>query len=110
MFSPCQVTLLAENISWVIIGLPWFNLDQCQGCKLCARACPRGCISLSEPSARVLVGGKLGRHPHLARPIATVDSPEQAIAVIEPVMLDYISSSRSGERFGDYWARTREEV
>jgi anaerobic sulfite reductase subunit C len=86
-------------------GPPWFNYDQCQGCQLCSRACAPGCITLPEGSARIIAGGKLGRHPRLAVPIGEAKDPAEAVAMIEPLVTGYIENAGEGERFADYFAR-----
>ena len=87
-------------------GPPWFNLDECQGCQLCARACPRGCIALSRPRVRILAGGKLGRHPRLAQVMAEVETTDQALKLIAPIVNDYIIHAAPNERFADFLARS----
>lgn len=82
-----------------------FDLDKCQGCKACSRICPAECIYLSEPSVRIMVGGKLGRHPHLADVVAETSEPSEAVAIIDRIVNDYINNGESGERFAEYWLR-----
>jgi anaerobic sulfite reductase subunit C len=88
-------------------GPPWFNLERCQGCRQCSLACARGCITLSPPLARVLAGGKLGRHPRLAQVVAEAATPAEAIGIIDPIVADYITNAKENERFADYWSRAR---
>jgi dissimilatory sulfite reductase (desulfoviridin) alpha/beta subunit len=88
---------------------PRFDFAKCQGCKACSRVCPAECIYQSEPSVRILVGGKLGRHPHLADPVAEAADPDEAIAFISRIVTDYLDNAEPGERFADYWLRSGKE-
>jgi len=91
-------------------GPPWFSYDECQGCKLCQRACAKDCIELSSPSVKILAGGKLGRHPRLAESIGEAATPDEAVAIIDQIVSDFIVNSEGGERFADYWSRRGKEV
>ncbi|MCA1905131.1 MAG: 4Fe-4S binding protein [Desulfarculus sp.] len=84
---------------------PVWDQEACLGCRACARVCPAGCISLSEPRARVLLGGKLGRHPRLAQVAATAVDPEQALAVLRQSVEQYLRDARPGQRFADWWGQ-----
>lgn len=91
-------------------GTPWFDLARCKGCLLCSRACPRGCIETGDWGARIYMGGKLGRRPRLGELVAEVGGPEEAVAVIDPIVDLYIVNAKTGERFGDWLLRRREEA
>ncbi len=84
---------------------PVWDPDACLGCRACAGACPVGCISLSDPRARILVGGKLGRHPRLAQVVAEAADPEQALGVLGPLVEEYLAQARPGQRFADWWGQ-----
>lgn len=86
---------------------PLFDRDACLGCLVCKNACAEGCISLSPPRVRVLIGGKLGRHPHLAEQVAATDDPQEAVAVFDRAVKDYLKQGRPNERFAAWWARSQ---
>lgn len=86
---------------------PRFDREACQGCLRCSEACPKDCILLSEPRARVLVGGKLGRHPHLAEPFQDVGVPEDLVAMLDELVGDYLDRAAPRERFASFCVRTR---
>lgn len=56
---------------------PLFAREKCLNCGDCARACAEGAISLT-PGYRVVVGGRLGRHPRLAE----VGAPGERIGTL----------------------------
>ena len=45
------------------LNLPLIDTDRCLSCGQCIRVCPTGTLAEGEKGYRVLVGGKLGRHP-----------------------------------------------
>lgn len=85
---------------------PVFDRVKCQGCMQCRNICPNSSISLSKPMVRILVGGKLGRHPHLAEVFGTARNAEELTKTISQIVNGYIENSRSGERFANYWLRS----
>lgn len=85
---------------------PVFDRVKCQGCMQCRNICPNNSISLSKPMVRILVGGKLGRHPHLAEAFETAKTTDELIEKISKIVNGYIENSRSGERFANYWLRS----
>jgi len=88
---------------------PVFDRLVCQGCGKCRDICPTKCITLSAPAARILVGGKLGRHPHLAEVIGEAATPGELIKTLDKIVEDYLAGAQPEERFADYWIRTRKE-
>ncbi len=87
--------------------LPRFDLQLCLGCRGCQQACPQQCIQLSPPAARVLMGGKLGRHPRLAREVAQVESPPKAVELMAAEVERYLVESPPGTRFSAWWSASR---
>ncbi|MCB2190613.1 MAG: 4Fe-4S binding protein [Deltaproteobacteria bacterium] len=77
---------------------------RCLGCLGCTTCCPTGAVSLGPVGARVLMGGKLGRHPHLAQEAARVQSPAQVVEIMGQAIDDYIQNAPQGERFAAWWA------
>lgn len=86
---------------------PVWHQAACQGCLACSKACPMECIVTSAPEARLLMGGKLGRHPHLASVVGQAAEPAQAVGACQAVVEDYLNTANSDERFAAWWTRTR---
>ncbi|MBA4386607.1 MAG: hypothetical protein C0404_01420 [Verrucomicrobia bacterium] len=86
---------------------PVFDRQACQGCLACRNICPQKAISLSLPKARVLAGGKLGRHPHLAERVAEVETPDALTAILDSLVNAYLDGADPDERFSDYFIRRR---
>ncbi|MCB2184976.1 MAG: 4Fe-4S binding protein [Deltaproteobacteria bacterium] len=79
----------------------------CQGCRTCHTTCPAEAVTLDPPGARILLAGKLGRHPHLAAEVAQVATPAEAVAVLREAVEAYLAEGQPGERFAAWWLRTR---
>ncbi|MBI9077014.1 MAG: 4Fe-4S dicluster domain-containing protein [Desulfatibacillum sp.] len=78
---------------------------KCQGCFNCTQACPAGCITLSSRGGRLMAGGKLGRHPHLADTVGEYASPREVMPVIDKIVQAFLEKGREDERFADFWIR-----
>jgi dissimilatory sulfite reductase (desulfoviridin) alpha/beta subunit len=86
-------------------GFPVRDPEKCQGCLCCARACAAGCVSHAGRGARLLAGGKLGRHPHLGDMAGVFETPGEALAVVERIVDLYLAKAVSEERFATWWTR-----
>lgn len=86
-------------------GAPAFDPDRCQGCRACADACPRDCISTSPPTVRVLIGGRLGRHPRLGIKAGEVKTPEELVCMLARYIDGYLRLAGDGERPADFFFR-----
>ena len=74
--------------------------EPCVQCGACARVCPTGALAKTTGNYKVLVGGKLGRHPQLARELASNLDSQQVLDLVERIITFYKSNSAGGERFG----------
>lgn len=76
----------------------------CINCRQCVRACPLGTLTSGVRGYRLLLGGRLGRHPNLARELAGIHSAAETLDMIERVLSWY--TPRAGEgRLGDLMTR-----
>lgn len=72
---------------------------RCLGCAACARVCPTGALAITEPAYRVVLGGKLGRHPRLAHELGLFSLPE-SLTVLAKTLELYMTHYRPGLRLG----------
>jgi dissimilatory sulfite reductase (desulfoviridin) alpha/beta subunit len=72
--------------------------EKCVHCGLCARVCPTGSIKPEEKKYRVMIGGKVGRHPRFALDLLPQADEPAAIKALE-VCADIILSSKTEHRF-----------
>jgi len=82
--------------------------SRCLGCGACVRVCPSGALRTAETGWRVLLGGKLGRHPRLAHELGVYGLPE-AMGILERVLRVLMSQGRPGLRLGDLVERMGRE-
>lgn len=99
---PDQALTMADD------STPRFDPEQCQGCNKCAQACPTGAVSLSRPTVRLLVGGKLGRRPHLADSVGIYGDADQVLSRIDAELKDYLDRAEPNQSFAAYWQNRTE--
>jgi dissimilatory sulfite reductase (desulfoviridin) alpha/beta subunit len=88
---------------------PVLDQNRCVCCGQCVGACPTGTIEEDRQGTRILVGGKLGRHPQLARELEGVFSTVDVLRIVNGCLEYYFAHNVSGERFGEILNR-REPV
>jgi dissimilatory sulfite reductase (desulfoviridin) alpha/beta subunit len=64
------------------------------------QACPTGTIAEGHKGFRVQLGGKLGRHPQLAKELPGIYSEEQVLLIVKECLQFYKQTSKQGERLG----------
>lgn len=75
--------------------------DACVACGLCAGVCPSRAIETTGVRLRVLVGGRLGRHPRWATELPMTISLSQAAAGVGRILSALIETSTPGETTSD---------
>jgi len=84
---------------------PGITRDRCLACGQCFRVCPTGTLEKGESGYRIVIGGKLGRHPRLAIEIPGVRSKTDALVMAEKCVNFYTKNSCKGERLGEIMER-----
>jgi dissimilatory sulfite reductase (desulfoviridin) alpha/beta subunit len=80
---------------------PEIDGDQCMHCGKCIAVCPTGTLAKKRRGYRVLLGGKLGRHPRLAEPLPGIYAEDEVLQILETCLEVYKSRSRNGKRFAE---------
>ncbi|MDW7675784.1 MAG: 4Fe-4S binding protein [Bacillota bacterium] len=75
------------------------NYESCLNCGLCIDACPREVLVADKIGYKIVVGGRLGRHPRLAETLVELVDQEQLFDIMT-VCLDILKREGiAGERF-----------
>ncbi len=82
-------------------GRPVRDLSKCISCGDCIKVCAFEAMVPKRVGHAVYVGGKHGKHPHAAYPVAQFVTDEQAPAVIQTTMDWYRAHGLRGERLGE---------
>ncbi|MBW1643928.1 MAG: 4Fe-4S binding protein, partial [Deltaproteobacteria bacterium] len=80
---------------------PKIDYDLCLACGKCIEACPTGTIVADKKGFKVQLGGKLGRHPQLAKELPGIYSEDEVLDIIKNCIIFYKSNSEQGARFAE---------
>ena len=80
---------------------PVIDRAACVECGLCALNCPTGTLVSAGAAYRVLVGGKLGRHPQLGLELLSAASEDEVVTAVAMCIGLFLDRSREDRRFGD---------
>ncbi|RLA91536.1 MAG: sulfite reductase [Deltaproteobacteria bacterium] len=106
----CQDACEEDALSFINDEKPFIDFDKCLNCASCIKVCPTGTISASENGYKIIIGGKLGRHPQLAKEIPGIYSMEKTIKIVETILDFYMENNIKGERLGDIVNRVGMDV
>lgn len=81
-------------------GVPAIDMQGCVACGQCIPVCPTGTLVHGKKGYRVQLGGKLGRHPQLAREMPGIYDPDTVLQIVQACIDLIKSKSTKGERFG----------
>ncbi len=84
--------------------IPVIDSQLCLQCGLCAKECPTGTIVDGQKGYRVLLGGKLGRHPRLAEPLPGIHTEDKVLKIVKKCIDYYKANSRNGARFAELYS------
>jgi anaerobic sulfite reductase subunit C len=74
--------------------------DKCNLCGACVGTCPYDLITEEWTGYKILVGGKIGRHPRLGVELASATSPQEAVAIFRNIINWAKKNTKTGERLG----------
>ncbi|MBU0992155.1 MAG: 4Fe-4S binding protein [Proteobacteria bacterium] len=88
---------------------PVLLMDRCVMCGKCIDACPEKVIGEQEKGYRIQLGGKLGRHPMLARELGRLFSQAETVDMVRKCLQYYKEKSTGGKRFAEILAENDDE-
>jgi anaerobic sulfite reductase subunit C len=80
--------------------------EKCLYCGQCVKVCPSGALNTETEGYRILLGGKLGRHPQLAAELRGIHAKEKVLEILQKCLDHYVACNSEGERFGEILNRT----
>jgi dissimilatory sulfite reductase (desulfoviridin) alpha/beta subunit len=80
---------------------PVIDFDRCLACGQCSKVCPTGTLMEGEKGYRILLGGKLGRHPQLGKELAGIHSEKDLLETLDRTLDHYQKYNQKGERLGE---------
>lgn len=80
---------------------PLVDAEKCLSCGKCIEVCPTATLQKGRNGYRILLGGKLGRHPRLGAELPGIFSPEEIPAIIDSCLDYYKANCHEGERLGE---------
>ncbi len=78
---------------------PTIDYHRCLFCGQCIKVCPTKTLIAVNSGYRVQLGGKLGRHPRLARELPGLYSEDSVQQIVADCIAFYKANSLHGERF-----------
>ncbi|MFP4454015.1 MAG: 4Fe-4S dicluster domain-containing protein [Desulfobacterales bacterium] len=85
---------------------PEIDRAKCLDCGRCADVCPTKTISISRRAYKIMIGGKLGRHPRLAEPLPGLYDAVQVLDIVDRCVDFYKKYSTGGKRFAQLYAES----
>jgi len=90
-------------------GKPVINFEKCLDCGQCISVCPTGTLQEDVQGFKILVGGKLGRHPQLGKDLQKIHTKEEMLQVLNHYLDIYQAHCQRGERLGEILNRQAKE-
>ncbi len=79
--------------------IPVINYSKCLMCAKCIKVCPTETIVKEKKGYRVLLGGRLGRHPRLGMEIPDIQQYDDVLNIVKKCLKFYKKNSKNGQRF-----------
>lgn len=85
--------------------LPRINYDACLYCGQCIEGCPTDTLAEGKKGFRIQLGGKLGRHPVLAKELPGIYTEKEVLSIVTKAISFYKKFSKTGERFSELFQK-----
>lgn len=84
----------------MVDDLPKRTWDKCISCGDCINVCPSSALVAEKVGHAVYVGGKHGRNPHVAYPVAEFIPDDKVFSIIDSTLEWYKANGKPRERIG----------
>ena len=101
----CQRTCPDEAITVREDHGPFIDFSRCLSCGKCIDLCPTGTLSEGIRGYKVLLAGKLGRHPRLAQELPGIFNEDEVLDILRASIAFYKNKSRRGKRFAEIFTQ-----
>jgi len=102
--SLCEACVEACKEDAILIDtakeVPQIDDNLCLKCGKCIPVCPTGSLIEGQKGYRVQLGGKLGRHPQLAKELPGIYDANMVMQIVRDCLRFFKDNSKHGERFG----------
>lgn len=88
---------------------PFIDEEKCLSCGKCIAVCPTGTLQAGRSGYRVLLGGKLGRHPALGIELPGIFNKDSMLEIIDRCVDYYKNHCVEGERLGEIMRKNTKE-
>lgn len=79
--------------------------SRCISCGDCLRVCPSGTLTAGESGWLLRMGGRVGRHPRLAKAVGQVQTDEEVLKWVSDTLVSYIEHGQPQERLTHFLER-----
>jgi len=79
--------------------MPVLDFNKCLLCGQCVFVCPSGTLETAQQGFKIFLGGKLGRHPRLARQLPGIFQEKEVLIIVKSCITFYKKNSKNGQRF-----------
>nr|MBP7323179.1 4Fe-4S binding protein [Deltaproteobacteria bacterium] len=100
----CQESAIRMNTA-----VPIIDRQRCVTCGQCIQVCSPGALFDCKRGYRIMLGGKLGRHPRLATELPGIFTEQDVVLLVKRCLDHYQRYCLHGERFGEVLERTGTE-
>ena len=101
----CIEKAITRNPSGIII-----DYSRCLSCGDCQRVCPSGKLTTGESGWTLRLGGRVGRHPKLAKVVGQVETDEEVLSWVSDTVLHYIEKGQPQERLTHFLERSSRRI
>jgi len=106
----CCVSACPDHAIGLAGGGPKIDTLACLCCGKCVRACPSGTLDTMGIGYRVLLGGRLGRHPRLGMDVPGIFFHDQVLDMLRRCLEFYKAHATEGQRFSHILKRSSQIV